>query len=349
MKFDRRYISPNISSFRYSNIKYFTYLIFVIAVLFIIFNISNVSLSSFLSPENLAESYDTANDDLKYQQSSSSGISAYVSMLQFAVGDYAIFLLGYFLIRGDKKSALMMLCAVLAHIIMMLSKGARSGLIQILFSIVFVYCSFYQYINAKLINIVKKIGFVFLIILGSAFSVITFGRFGGSGFDELIVFSLESYIGQPMLNFANYGLDANGIRYGDRTAPIIRKLLGLHTSTNFYERRETYSNMLIDDSYFYTFVGDFTLDYGPIIGFMLLFVISLLLRKMINPYNTGYKLSHLLVFYIIFQWCAYGFTLWPYAEKMGNVKLIFGLLLFACLRYSENKRYNTYKYAKLKC
>lgn len=59
-----------------------------------------------------------------------------------------------------------------------------------------------------------------------------------------------------MLVFNNYGMDANGIRYGDRTAPLIRKLLGLKTSTNYYERRFVYSKMLVNDSYFITFIGD---------------------------------------------------------------------------------------------
>ena len=83
--------------------------------------------------------------------------------------------------------------------------------------------------------------------------------------------SIEWYYGQSFLNFNNYGLDAGGIRYGDRTANFFKSFLFDDVPHNFVERREKYSHLKIDDYYFYTFVGDFTIDYGPILAVLLFY------------------------------------------------------------------------------
>lgn len=311
-------------------------IIFMITLLALIGNFRNIDISSLLSVSSLADNYLNTNEGLEDYSKSALGIFNYISMLQFAVSDLSIFFLGVYLVRQNKSKIILLGLSVLMTIVISMTKGARAGLVSIIFSLFFLCVVFYPYLRDKYKIIARNI----LIAIGSfvaiVFVAITIGRFVDNSSTEVTNFFLQNYLGQSMIKFDNYGLDANGIRYGDRTAPIIRILLGLGTSTNFYERRELYSNMLIDDSYFYTFVGDFTLDYGPVWGALIMLLMICFFNKRLKlKQGDCYRLSHLLLLYVLFQWCMYGFTLWPFAEKMGNVKLIVFLIVYSIFRYQE--------------
>ena len=265
-------------------------------------------------------------------------------MLQFAVSDLSIFFLGVYLVRQNRPKIVLLGMSVLMTIIISMTKGARAGLVSIIFSLFFLCVVFYPYLRNKYKMVARNILIAVGIFVAVVFIAITIGRFVDDSSSDIANFYLQNYLGQSMIKFDNYGLDANGIRYGDRTAPIIRMLLGLGTSVNFYERRELYSHMHIDDSYFYTFVGDFTLDYGPIWGAFIMIFICLSFYKTLRIKKNGYyRLSHLILLYVLFQWCMYGFTLWPFAEKMGNVKLIVYLIVYSIFRYQENKYVRLWK------
>lgn len=312
--------------------------LFFVTISLLLMKLSEISIYSLFVSENLAENYLESHEGLEdYTSGNSFGITGYLQMVQYAFGDFAFIFLGYYLVIGNRKYALLMGLTICAMIMLSLTVGTRSGLVQIIISIIFIYLVFYKLFNQKIKQFAKIFAIAVFSIVILSFSLITIGRFDNNGVKETMIYALESYTGQSMLNFNNYGLDANGIRYGDRTAPIIRKLIGLKTSTNFYERRETYSNMLIDDSYFYTFVGDFTLDYGPYIGMFILIILSVFFQKKMRPYNNGYKFSQIILLFIIYQWTVFGFTLWPYSEKMGNLKLIVSLSLYYFFRRRENR------------
>lgn len=59
------------------------------------------------------------------------------------------------------------------------------------------------------------------------------------------------YVGQGSLYFNNNGLDAGGIRYGDRTINLFKRIIDPDTPKNFVERRDKYHNLELDD-YFST-------------------------------------------------------------------------------------------------
>ena len=55
---------------------------------------------------------------------------------------------------------------------------------------------------------------------------------------------------ESFLFFNNYGLDADGIRYGDRTANLFKQIIWDDTPHNYMERRDKYPHLKIDDYYF---------------------------------------------------------------------------------------------------
>ena len=93
-----------------------------------------------------------------------------------------------------------------------------------------------------------------------------------------------------------------------------------------------YSNLKINDSRFYTFVGDFTLDYGPVTGFVVLMLMTLFFLRLLRTDNKGeYKFNQIIILTLLYQICAHGFSLFPYSFWLANIKLLFVFLLYLLL------------------
>lgn len=191
-----------------------------------------------------------------------------------------------------------------------------------------------QTTRKKMVLVLSIVG----ILLVSGLALVTIGRFGNDRQQrEYLIYGLETYAAQNFIFFNNYGLDAGGIRYGENTANLVKRVLGLRTSTNPADGRLMYSHLKIDNSRFYTFVGDFTLDYGPFWGFIILMLMTIFFRSHLRLTNMGeYKFNQIILLTVLYQICVQGFSLFPYSFWMANIKLLFVILLYFLL--GSNKR-----------
>ena len=62
-----------------------------------------------------------------------------------------------------------------------------------------------------------------LLVIG--LTTVTMGRFANNKQQtEYLIYGIETYAAQNFIFFNNYGLDAGGIRYGDNTANLARRI-----------------------------------------------------------------------------------------------------------------------------
>ncbi len=186
---------------------------------------------------------------------------------------------------------------ILYNILRPISLGLRTDAIMTIFSILAGYVIMHKWIpkiRRKYINIIGlSIGGLILTLL----MALTISRFserdGGAGGVNL------SYVAQASLNFNNYGLDAGGIRYGDRTCRIFKELLGFkNVPDGIVERRNLYYNMKMNDSVFYTFVGDFTLDFGAFATVFIFLFYALTFTRITHIRNGTISFSKLIIIYL---------------------------------------------------
>ncbi len=187
--------------------------------------------------------------------------------------------------------------SMLYNIISPISMGLRTGAVMTMLSILAAYIMMHKWIpknRCKYINIIGlSIGGAIVALL----LVLSISRFedkaAGTGGTNLY------YIAQSSLNFNNYGLDAGGIRYGDRTCRIFKEILGFdNVPSGVTERRAMYHNMKMDDRVFYTFVGDFTLDFGPVVALLMFLLYSFSFKRITRVRNHRISFSKLLLLYL---------------------------------------------------
>lgn len=252
--------------------------------------------------------------------------------------DIGIFLLFYFMTMSKKNHKIIygLLFANVINLIMPVMRGQRSGVALAFLTIICGYFLFKQYLSKRLNKVIKKIGIVFIAIITLPVAAITISRFGSE--KAGVAAFINWYIGQGNIYFNNHALDDNGLRYGDRTLNLFKRLVDSKTSMNYVERRETYSKLKINDEVFSTFVGDFTIDFGPFFAVIIFivfnfFVIYSFQKNKTN--NNKIRLHQLLLLYFTVCISAQGgMYLFSYSDTR-NLNIIVLALLYYYLKYHE--------------
>ena len=228
---------------------------------------------------------------------------------------------------------------ILIKTFLSLSKGQRTEVTMSVFNLMVSYLALRPMLSARIRRNVQ----ILLMLLAAAilipFAAISISRFGER--DGGLVGGLVYYIGEAPYYFNNYALDAGGIRYGDRTAPIFKSMLGMHTPGGIFDVRDAYSYMKMNDSVFSTFIGDFVLDYGPWMTVVIFIFFSFLCSRLTRPDEPHQLPFHrLILIYFAMSVCMQGgMYLFNYSFE-GNLQIIAIMLFygFFCLDYLLRKK-----------
>jgi len=251
--------------------------------------------------------------------------------------DCCTFLFFYFCTRkGENKYFLLTLFfAIFFGMLMPVLNGQRGSVIRATLTIVIAYALFRRYLPKRFDLIARITGITMAIAVAIPIVAITISRFSDRKGSEGVIGFVYWYIGQGNLYFNNSAMDPGGIRYGDRTMNLFKRFVSSDTPKNYVERRDKYHNLEIDDYYFTTFVGDFVIDFGPIVAFLIFVVFNLWILSEIRPRDDTIKLHQLLLVYFTLCVCIQGgMALYAYADS-GNLIIIVYILLYAWLRYHE--------------
>lgn len=278
---------------------------------------------------------DAYMESAKGAEDSGGTISNIPAVIYNSLSDIAIFLAMYFItLKSNIKLTILLWIAVGIGLLLPVINGQRTGVITSILTIFGAYLLFKKYLDKKTNRLFKRIGIIGIALMMLPVGAITASRFGDRAGGTITSF-LNWYIGQGSLYFNNYGLDAGGIRNGERTANLFLRLIKSDVPKNYVERREKYHNLEIDDYYFTTFIGDFTLDYGATLAFIIFIFIYGWIYYKTRTEAGNIKLHQLLLLYITM--CVSmqgGMYLFNYSDT-ANLKIITFILLYGYLRYHE--------------
>ncbi len=317
----------------------------IILILFTIIQLPNIISEYIYSIKKLLTTssggLELYNESLAKRFSLGDGmISNLPSIVTNAYGSFGILLFFYYLTLKNRNIVILigLFISSIMGILINISLGQRGPILAILLSMIITYFALRRFFQPKIKRIIKKIGVYIIIASLIPFIALTVSRFDDSTHGSMA--SVYFYGGQGNLFFNNYGLDNGGVRYGDRTFPLFKRMLGFdNVPHNFVERRAKYPDHKINDSVFSTFVGDFTLDFGPIIASLIFLFFFLFVIVKTKIYNGILRFHQLILLHFVMTLCMVGgMKLFPFSDVGGNLKLIVYFIAYWVFRLDYNIR-----------
>lgn len=287
---------------------------------------------------------DAYRDSIEASQTNQVGditnLPAIITGLYSKIGSFLLFY--YLTLKKKNKWVIIgLVYSIFSWMLSYMIIGERGGVFHTVVSLISAFILLKDFLPNTIRRRTKKIGIIALILIIIPIAAITISRFGeDSNSGSNIKSSLYYYMGQSSLYFNNYGLDNNGIRYGDKTCTYLKILIGFDdVPLDFWAGRKKYPNLIIGDEVFSSFVGDFTIDFGPIIAMLLFIVIYYLFCININVINNTIPFHTLMIIFILLELSVDGgMFLYNYGYSGGNLKILFYIIsiLFFKFKYKNN-------------
>lgn len=312
-----------------SIVNFFCWLYIIMSIISIPGILSKINLLAVIMSSEGADLYaENVSDSVYTSSSMGNGISNIVSLYTNFFSRISVLFLFYQLTlpRINKKIVLGLILSIVIYILSFLLTGQRGGTFKIISTCIITYFALKQFIPNYINKGVLKYSVVGLGLLCIPYYYLTVSRF--SVITDGFMSAIYSYTGQGNLNFNLYALDNNGIRYGDRIVPLFKKLLGFqNVPDNFWERRWKYPNLRINDESFITYVGDFVLDFGPIIATIILCSISFYIYRKTKVRNGQIYFHQLILLHFLMCLCMEGgMSLYSFSDSSNVVILVYAFM-----------------------
>lgn len=301
-------------------------------------SIGNISLGLALILSGGGQ--DIYNDSLELVEQTGGGVSNLAAIISSAFAQIGFLLTIYYLTlkNHNKWIAVLLFISCVMKMLNGITLGQRGGIVEPLLVLIATFFLLKNYLKPVYRKVAMVTGVVLISLLMIPIIYITLSRF-----DDKILNPSEStlyYLGIENINFNNYALDDNGIRYGDRTVPLFKRMLGFdNVPKNFIERRAKYPNLKLNDESFSTYVGDVAIDFGPYAAVIIICLFSLLFIRLTAKGKYGYKFHQLLVVHFILYLCVIGgIKLFPYSDTGGNLKIIVFIMAYFLFKYDSIKQ-----------
>ena len=256
-------------------------------------------------------------------------IIEYLKQYHGRFSDLSIFMTAVYCLFKQRSIFLIyiIIFSIMIDVVEPLSQGLRTSVIMKMWAIVAISGLFYRFFDDRLKKILKRISIISPLIIAIPFLALTVSRFGDRDQSGGTLGATINYMGQANLNFDMYGLDAGGIRYGDRTATVFKSWI-VGKQENLFSVREKYDNLKIDDGHFYTYVGDFTLDYGPVVAVVIFLIVLLLYLYFVVPHSRTVKTHEMCLLYMLATICLQGAMYLFYYSFSWNWRIFYAVLFY---------------------
>lgn len=286
----------------------------------------------------MAENYDDIANGYSDRMFSLSSISDVCLHISFYFQVLSPLLLLLYINYEEKKKfiAFGLFASSLTVPLYTICSGSRTGIVffslYFLFLYLFLYKIYKDSINKKLKKLLLWSGGLLLFIL----TVLSVGRFVlGSNYDDNeLGNSLYIYTSESMYNFNTMASQTNRNTYGNYAFMPSMIRLGLGPVNDLSKRRDYLNkNMDISRIWFYTYIGDFCIDFGYVGSLLIVIFMSLLINNILKRkiYLPGLCL---IAVYIYITSC--GIFYYPF--QAGDSPLV-GCLIFALLFKFSNILY----------
>lgn len=316
-------------------VNFFCWIYIIMSVISIPSILSKINLLSLIMSSQGADLYaENVSDSVYTASSMGSGVSNIIGLYTNFFSRISVLFLFYHLTlpQINKKIVIGLIISFAIYILSFLLTGQRGGTFKMLVTCIITYFVLRKFIQPSINKIIMRFSMIVLVLLSIPYYFLTISRF--SNITDGFMSAIYSYTGQGNLNFNLYALDNNGIRYGDRIVPLFKKILGFqNVPNNFWERRWKYPNLRINDESFITFVGDFVLDFGPLMATIILCFISIYVQRKTRVKKGKIYFHQLIILHFLICLCMEGgMSLYSFSDSNNMVILVY-VIMYIIFKY----------------
>lgn len=269
-------------------------------------------------------------------------ISRNLLRINIALYDLSFLIILVFLINGinDKKIYFYLFLVILTRNITGLMLGSRGALIEVILKLILITFIAYPIISNHQKKILKKILAGGFIAFGGIFLAITIGRSltyqNTKSLDFTLTYFMSRYMGEGLINFNQYLPMMKETTNGEITFWSIQQILGMEPNeltADYYYGKLT-SLQGIPQNIFYTFIGNFVQDFGFVLAFIWLLIVSIFFTKIISIQRNQIRLSSLYMLFFYASIILNGVTSYLYNGQHGKF-VIFHFFVYFFLRLKK--------------
>lgn len=326
-----------------SRIMYAVFFVFIIASIIVLpialSNLQEGITVMFASEDGAAELYKEMHENAELGANAKGGIVGLCKIIRYLLFEIAVFFFFYYLVLSSKKNKALvsfLLFCFIVDVIISLADGNRTRSTMSMFTVLITMLIFYRFMKESLRKIVKIIGVIFVSIFLFFTLAVTISRSltreGGT------VEGIIEYVGQANLYFNEYALKQDGLRYGDRTCNYFKNMLGFdNVPKSIRQIRYKYPGLKLNDHNFSTFVGDFVIDFGPIVTTISFIIFSFIFCRITKSRQGIIRLDQLLFVQLSADICMHGGMYLFYYSFSGNYILLMYVIFAIILRFNSRE------------
>lgn len=246
-------------------------------------------------------------------------------------------LLFYAISRGKKYMVYGLLIVILGNVLSAYNAGSRGRILFI------VSCCFTSYFFMKetlpvaVRKKVKLVLLVFLIFIIVAFSAMTLSRYlysGGSYMNSVWEW-VGLYAGEGFIRFNNEMWHFDRYLMGDNSIPVF-----FDSSINMMDYTDSYFEKYgFRLNVFYTFIGDFVMDFGLLGAFVICIMLNVILKYILSRNKFVFQIYHIIILVMLSQIFLFGFSAYIYRGSGFFTSVVSNLVIAFLLRCNARYRF----------
>lgn len=282
---------------------------------------------------NLADIYISERSSASFD---SRGYFSLVGRFFFSVVDYFKFisvpLFLYYLTLPRRKTFITigLACAVLNPIMFNLANGQRFLLVLSFYSFIFNFILLIPLFTKETIRKIVRYGLILLGMLLILFVSISISRFGKNSHYEAAgyggIYQILRYFGESFYNFNTEGYWIENHTWGRNSFTTYYSYFDPNNSYSIGKQNEITG---VITNIFYTYIGNFIIDFGKVITVIIFLMLSALLTSKVKNIRGYLKLGTLILISLYANIVLFGTTYFVYQN--GFIHLVWTFLYIILL------------------
>lgn len=272
-----------------------------------------------------------------------SGITRFIATIFTVIGDGAYFMIVFFFyslcfLNNTIRKNISILIGSLSPVIIGFVNIDRSKTIFWIMLFAMTFILFKPYFSENNKKILRKIVLIFGGILLTYIISVTISRFGET--ENGTIGGLISYLGQPIINFCEIWNNLDVERFNtERLFPISNYFISGSNGANISQWVQSmYVKTGIHLNVFFSFIGMFLVDVGPIGAIFITFLIYIITDKILNTYRkkTYFNLASFIMIFAFATIIQCGIITYFYTTIARSVN--FWIFVGLAFYFSKNQK-----------